>query len=100
MLEDKISFIKKMAYLHDLLYDSLTEVNSIYSLQIIPVLLSILVTQIFAVYTLSLIARSSNPSIEDYKLLIHLIIWSFYQALPVMSAIYYASKTTEYVSSS
>ena len=37
LLEDHISFIKKITHLHDLLFDSLTEVNSIYSLQVTPV---------------------------------------------------------------
>lgn len=35
---------------------------------------------------------------EDYKTFIHLMIWSLYQAMPITMAIYYASKTTEYVS--
>ncbi|CAO1406641.1 unnamed protein product [Diamesa serratosioi] len=96
MVKNQIIVIKKTAHLHDLLYDSLTEINSIYSLQIIPILLSILMTQIFTMYTLLLVIRRNLQNNEDYMNLVNLLIWSVYQTVPIILAIYQASKTTEY----
>ena len=49
-------------------------------------------------YTLLLIMRSSVLNRNDYINLINLLTWSGYQTMPILLAIYYASKTTEYVS--
>lgn len=116
--DDRIHLIKKTAWLHDTLFEALTEINSIFSievnvfnlftqlnhskhqfsLKIVFVLLSTLVSHVFATFYFIQTLKIGVYDEENIKTFVISILWVIWQTIPIGLAIHYASKTTECVS--
>ncbi|CAO1387951.1 unnamed protein product [Diamesa hyperborea] len=93
--DDRIHFIKKTAWLHDTLYEALTEINAIFSTQIVFVLFATLISQVFSCYFFFQTFKKEVVDDETMKAVSCTFLYLVWQTTPVGLAIYYASKTIE-----
>ncbi|CAO1406705.1 unnamed protein product [Diamesa serratosioi] len=96
--DNRTYFIKKTAWLHDTLYEALTEINSIFSVEIVFVILSTVMSQVFGLYNIIQTFKKGDIDEATIKALSNNCLWLVWETIPILLAIRCASKTTEYVS--
>lgn len=92
---DRNKVVKKLAILDDILNDAVDQVNSIFSIQMIPVFLLCLVAQSFATF---LIFKFFSSKIElPFLGIVFSQMMSIYLTVPIVIAIYFGSEVTSNV---
>lgn len=92
---DRIKVVKKLAIMDDILNDAVDQVNSIFSIQMIPVFLLCLVAQSFATF---LIFKFFSSKIElPFLGIVFSQMLSVYLTVPIVIAIYFGSEVTSNV---
>ena len=88
----RIKIVKKLAIMDDILNDAVDHLNSIFSIQMIPVILLCLIAQSFATY---LMFQFFVTRIElSFLGILFSQMLSIYLTLPIVIAIYFGSEVT------
>ena len=93
--DNRIHLIKKTAWLQETLYEALTEINAIFSLEHVFVFLTTLISLVFTTYYFIQVFKKGVYDDVTMKSLMCTFLYVVWQTTPVGLAIYYASKTIE-----
>ncbi|CAO1441501.1 unnamed protein product [Diamesa tonsa] len=88
-IENNIKVVKKVAFLHNVLNDAIAEINGIFTIQLLPILILGLTNSILIFY-MTILAIQYNKF--TFIILISYHCWNMFQVIPIVVSLHFGSK--------